>query len=142
VEKTAIQQGDALETPTGSEGTMDENIERTAIGHWTEDDVDGVYVGRGYDEETLLDGLEPGEHGCLGNPYKTKASGGEYGLDESCDKFRQALELVVQKDRDYREYVASLAGETLLCWCQELDAESPRCHAEEIAIVAEQLADE
>ena len=119
-----------------------DRTEETRIGHQKQDDVDGVYVGRVYDGETLLDGLEPHERGALGNPYKTKAAGGDYALDESCDKFRHALELVVRKDQRYRQYVASLAGETLLCWCQRLEDDSPRCHAEEIAAVAERLVSE
>lgn len=115
--------------------------QRTRIAH-VYDDVDGVYAGRGYNGEDLTDGLKPGTRGCIGNPYKTKEAGGDYERDESCDKFRHALEIVVQRDDDYREYVAGLAGETLLCWCQNIDEEEPRCHAEEIALVAERLADE
>jgi len=113
----------------------------TQVGHCQRDTVDGVYVGRGYDGETLLDGLEPSERGCLGNPFVTTDAGGEHTLDESCDKFRLALERVIALDDRYREYVASLSGETLLCWCQQLDEDSPRCHAEEIGIAAERLAD-
>jgi len=107
----------------------------TKVGHCKQDDCD-VYVGRGRGGKHMLE-AEMGERGWLGNPYTLE----NHSRDESIAKFREAFEIAVENDAEFRREVARLSGKTLGCWCQREADDGPACHGEVIAEYADRLAE-
>ena len=83
----------------------------------------------------MLD-ASPEMRGWLGNPYPAD----EYGREECIEKFREAFEQKLENDPVFRRAVRDLAGKTLGCWCQSVDADGPACHGEVIAEHVDRLA--
>lgn len=106
----------------------------TRVGHCKRDPID-VYIGRGPGGRHLLCDLDPLQRGWLGNPYGL----GDYSRQESIDKFREAFEHRLERDEEFRETIAGLAGLRLGCWCRTLDEEDPACHGDVIAEWADRL---
>lgn len=105
----------------------------TRVGHWTRDDVD-TYAGRGKNGRNMLD-TPVGKRGWLGNPFSLE----KHTREDSIDKFRKVFEDKLDRDDEFREAVKDLSGKTLGCWCQDLDKDSPACHASVIADKADEL---
>lgn len=114
-----------------------DELPETRVAHCKADEskVD-EYVGRGSGGRDMLSVAKPGQRGWLGNPFPAD----EYGREESIEKFREAFEDKLDRDEEFRDAVRDLAGKTLGCWCQRLDADEPACHAEVIAQKADELA--
>lgn len=108
----------------------------TRVGHCKADSTD-VYAGRGDCRRDMLD-MNPGARGWLGNPFRLD----NYTREESIRRFRRVFEWRLDADREFREAVRDLAGQTLGCWCQRIDDDEPACHAEVVAEWADRLADE
>lgn len=106
----------------------------TRVGHCKADETD-EYAGRGPNGSNILD-TPVGKRGWLGNPYSLDDG---YGREESIGKYRADFHKRLD-DPEFREAVRELAGQTLGCWCQRLDENSPACHAEVIAEKADELA--
>jgi len=111
--------------------------EETRVGHCKHDATD-VYAGRGKGGRDMLSVAEPGQRGWLGNPFALD----DHSRAESIRAFRQAFEDKLQRDAEFRDAVADLAGKTLGCWCQHVSDSEPGCHAEVIAEWADKLARE
>jgi hypothetical protein len=110
---------------------------RTRVGHCKADETD-EYVGRGQNGRHMLSVGKPGLRGWLGNPFTME----DYSREESIEKFREAFADKLDRHPEFRDAVRDLAGQTLGCWCQRLDEDSPACHAEVIAEKADKLARE
>jgi hypothetical protein len=108
--------------------------ECTRVGHCQHDVID-TYAGRGPGGRDFI-ATPVGERGWLGSPYTLD----DHGRVESVEKFAVAFRYALERDPALRAAVAALAGETLGCWCQDLEAEGPACHAEVVAGYAELLA--
>lgn len=112
--------------------------QRTQVGHWIDEhDAMTVYAGRNRDQNGL--GTVPiGDYGWLGNPFPTT----EYSRREAVALFEEYLffRLVERHDTELAAALIDIAGETLGCYCQHLDEDSPACHAEVIADTADTLA--
>ena len=108
---------------------------QTRVGHCRQDETD-IYVGRGAGGRSM-DDTEIGTRGWLGNPYRVEDG---YTRAEAVDRFREDFEARLENDDEFRATVRELAGVVLGCWCQPLEAGSPRCHAEVIAEHADRLA--
>jgi len=101
--------------------------EQTHVGHTKQDSTD-VYIGRGPNGRDMLE-TAVGNRGWLGNPFTLD----EHTREESIEKFRDVFYDRIMLDDEFREAVKELRGETLGCWCQTVDADSPACHGEVIA---------
>ena len=112
-----------------------EDEPRTRVGHCKADATD-VYAGRGQNGRHMLSVGQPGKRGWLGNPFTVEGITRELSIK----KFREAFEDKLERDDAFRAAVRDLAGQTLGCWCQHLDADEPACHAEVIAEKADELA--
>lgn len=112
---------------------------KTRVGHWRKDPHD-VYIGRDGDGDTKQDMANTpiGERGWLGNPYPKD----DHGRETCVELFREDFEQRLESDAEFRAAVADLAGKTLGCWCQRLEADGPLCHGEIIAEHANRLAGE
>jgi hypothetical protein len=108
---------------------------KTTVGHCKADSID-TYVGRGPGGRHMLE-TPVGKRGWLGNPYTTD----EYSRQESINKFSEAFEKKIRSDKDFRDSVKQLKGDTLGCWCQKHDEEKPPCHAEVIAAYTNGLSE-
>jgi len=121
--------------PAGRRGTGQVNVtSETTVGHCKQDPTD-VYVGRGPGGRGMLE-TPIGERGWLGNPHTVD----DHGREGSIARFRKAFERRLETDPEFRARVRDLAGSTLGCWCQRLDADEPACHAEVIAEHADRFA--
>lgn len=109
--------------------------DQTRVGHCKRDTTD-VYIGRGPDGVAFGD-VAPADRGGLGNPYSVE----EYGRETCIALFREDFEEAIPNDVDLREFVASLHGQTLGCWCRSVDEDSPACHGDVIAEWADRLTD-
>lgn len=107
----------------------------TRVGHCKADETD-EYIGRGRDADDMLD-VTPTHRGWLGNPFTLDG----HSREESIRRFRMVFEWRLDADPAFREAVRELAGQTLGCWCQRLDEDSPACHGEVIAEHADRLAE-
>jgi len=107
----------------------------TKVGHCKADSTD-EYIGRGPDGRDMTE-TDIGARGWLGNPYPEDS----YGRERCIELFRDDFEAKLHSDEEFREAVADLAGKTLGCWCQHVDAEYPECHGEVIAEWADRLAE-
>jgi len=108
--------------------------DRTRVGHCKADETD-VYAGRGPNGRHMLSTGHPGARGWLGNPFTME----NHTREESIEKFEEAFVDKIQRDDEFATAVADLSGKTLGCWCQQLDDDSPACHAEVIAEHADEL---
>lgn len=108
--------------------------DKTRVGHCKRDTTD-VYIGRGPDGVAFGD-VAPSDRGGLGNPYSVE----EYGRETCIALFREDFEEAIADDVDLREFVASLHGQTLGCWCRSFDEDSPTCHGDVIVEWADRLA--
>ena len=108
----------------------------TRVGHCKADSTD-EYAGRGPGGRSMNE-TTIGKRGWLGNPYTMQ----DHTREKSIDKFREDFEDRIRSDEDFREAIAGLAGDTIGCWCQRLDDDSPACHAEVIAEWADRLGGE
>jgi hypothetical protein len=79
-----------------------------------------------------------GQRGWLGNPNTVE----DHGREGSIERFRKAFEYRIDNDAEFRAAVQDLAGQTLGCWCQRVDDDSPACHGEVIAEWADRLTEE
>ena len=104
------------------------SVSRTRVGHCKADETD-TYVGRGPNGRHMLSVGKPGNRGWLGNPFTME----NHTREESIDAFRDAFYDKLGRDGEFRQAVDELEGDTLGCWCQRLDEDSPACHAEVIA---------
>lgn len=102
--------------------------DETRVGHCKIDSTD-TYIGRGPGGRDMTD-TPVGERGWLGNPFSLEDG---YTRDESIDTFRDVFYDKLSRDPEFREAVGDLEGNTLGCWCQHLDEDSPTCHGEVIA---------
>ena len=109
-------------------------MSETRVGHTKADPTD-VYVGRGPGGRDMLE-TPIDKRGWLGNPHSVD----DHGREGSIERFRKAFEHRLENDPEFRARVCDLAGKTLGCWCQRLDADEPACHAEVIAEHADRLA--
>jgi len=100
-----------------------------------------VYAGRGAEGRNMLD-TEIGTRGWLGNPYLVGSAEQNHTREEAIALFREDFEARLETDDAFRAAVRDLAGCVLTCWCQDLDADEPACHAEVIAEHANRLAEE
>lgn len=112
-----------------------ENKQTTRVGHCKADETD-VYAGRAKGQDDMMD-RAPGYRGWLGNPFYLEH---DYSRSESIRRFRRVFEWRLEADDEFREAVRDLHGKTLGCWCQRLDEDEPKCHAEVIAEWADTLA--
>jgi len=119
----------------------------TRVGHYGHDDID-VYAGRGDGGRNVLD-TEPGERGWLGNPFVTEDNAKQTHRERpsvtivsdrftAVVRFREVFEERLD-DEEFQAAVSELAGQTLGCWCQRLECDRPRCHAQVIAEHADRL---
>lgn len=106
----------------------------TRVGHCKSDATD-VYIGRGAGGTALGD-VPPQQRGGLGNPHTVE----EYDREEAIERFRAEFEARLNDDPALREFVASLAGDTLGCWCRSVDDDGPACHGDVIAEWGDRLA--
>lgn len=111
--------------------------ERTRVGHCKQDETD-VYAGRGPNGRAM-DETPAGERGWLGNPYPLDKADSRAA---SIEAFKAVFYARLETDEAFREAVADLSGKTLGCWCQRIDEDRPRCHAEIIAEHADKLGRE
>ena len=102
---------------------------------------DGIYIGRENRGDKHLLNSKPGE--CFGSPHPVTEIKKAEGVSEeearriSIDRFESDLkELLAQEDDAWREAVASLHGETLVCWCAPQD-----CHGRVLAEWAERIVE-
>lgn len=123
--------------PETTQVRLDGSRRQTLVGHCRKDSTD-VYVGRGDGGDATMNNTPIGNRGWLGNPYTLE----DYDRSESIDNFRDDFEQRLEADQEFRAAVADLAGETLGCWCQRVDDDSPACHGEVIAEYADRLATE
>jgi len=110
--------------------------DETRVGHTKADPTD-VYVGRGPSGRDMNQ-TEPGMRGWLGNPHPLDDARSRAA---SIEAFRADFVAKLKSDDEFRAAVRDLAGKTLGCWCQRLDANEPACHAEVIAEWADKLAE-
>ena len=118
--------------------TTDGRQTRTRVAHCKLDaDAVTVYAGRHYGDG--MDTIAIGNRGWLGNPF---AMDDETSREEVVAQFREYLlsRLVDDHDVELARTLAGISGETLGCYCQRLDDDSPACHAEVLADVADILA--
>jgi len=118
--------------------TTDGRQTRTRVAHCKLDaDAVTVYAGRHYGDG--MDTIAIGNRGWLGNPF---AMDDETSREEVVAQFREYLlsRLVDDHDVELARALAGISGETLGCYCQRLDDDSPACHAEVLADVADILA--
>ena len=111
---------------------------RTRVAHCKRDaDAVTVYAGRHYGDG--MDTIAIGNRGWLGNPF---AMDDETSREEVVSQFREYLlgRLVDDHDVELAQALADISGETLGCYCQRLEDDSPACHAEVLADVADILA--
>ena len=101
--------------------------ERTTVGHCKADSTD-TYIGRGKNQRHLLN-TPIKQRGWLGNPFTLQ----EYHRNESVVKFKEIFLDRIKDDAEFRNAVEELDGDTLGCWCQTVDEETPACHGEVIA---------
>jgi len=113
---------------------MSDENKQTRVGHCKADETD-VYAGRGRGGKHM-NNTPVGERGWLGNPYTAE----EYGREEAIDRFTADFADRIHGDTEFRAAVRRLAGKTLGCWCQFLNEDRPRCHAEVIARQADRMA--
>lgn len=106
----------------------------TRVGHCKGDGTD-VYAGRGPGGRDMSN-TPIGERGWLGNPYTLE----DYGRLESVALFRRDFEERLERNPDFRRSIEELSGDTLGCWCQSVEDDSPACHGEVIAEWAERLS--
>lgn len=111
-------------------------MSETRVGHCKSDETD-VYAGRGRNGRDMLT-APVGKRGWLGNPFLA----GKYDREEAVEKFREAFEDKLARDDEFRAAVRDLAGDTLGCWCQSVEDDSPACHGTVIAEHADRLARE
>lgn len=109
--------------------------DQTRVGHCKRDSTD-AYVGRGPDGVAFGD-VPWDERGGLGNPYTLE----DYDRAESIRMFRREFENALDRTPALREYVGSLQGETLGCWCRSVDEDGPGCHGDVIAEYADYFGD-
>lgn len=103
---------------------------RTTVGHCKMDSTE-YYIGRGQNQRHMLsDTVTPGDRGWLGNPYSLQDG---FDREDSIKKFGKAFCDKLERDDEFREAVHDLEGDTLGCWCQREDEDSPACHGEVIA---------
>ena len=118
--------------------TTDGRQTRTRVAHCKLDaDAVTVYAGRHYGDG--MDTIAIGNRGWLGNPF---AMDDETSREDVVAQFREYLlsRLVDDHDVELSRALAGISGETLGCYCQRLDDDSPACHAEVLADVADILA--
>lgn len=107
----------------------------TQVGHFYKDDCD-FYIGRDKGNRHFLSVSRYGARGCLGNPFTVE----QCGREEAIERFRKAFEYEIKHSPNLAEFVESLAGKTLGCWCRRVGEESPACHGDVIAEWADRLA--
>ena len=129
--------GGSSETAKRTE-TTDGRKTRRGVAHCKlEAEGEKVYAGRHYGDG--MDTIAIGNRGWLGNPF---AMDDETSREEVVAQFREYLlsRLVDDHDVELARALAGISGETLGCYCQRLDDDSPACHAEVLADVADILA--
>jgi hypothetical protein len=98
-----------------------------------------VYIGRGDGGDAHLNNTDIGETGWLGNPYKTKASGGDYTREQSIALYRADVLNRLDDDPAFGAALAQLKGQRLACYCRHARETEPACHGDVLAGVIEGL---
>lgn len=107
---------------------------KTRVGHVKLDEYD-VYIGRDRTGAAFGD-VPVHAAGGLGNPHRV----GDHGRLQAVQKFATDFHDAVEDDEELREYVESLSGKTLGCWCRSVDEDGPLCHGDVISRYADELA--
>jgi len=112
--------------------------EITPVGHWQKDDC-SVYCGRHRtDELRHMHNTPIGERGWLGNPFTLD----DYDRADAISRFRGDFEERLSHDREFANAVGDLKGQTLGCWCRQIDEQFPVCHCDIISEWADRLGDQ
>jgi hypothetical protein len=98
-----------------------------------------VYIGRGDDGDAHLNNTDIGETGWLGNPYKTKAGGGNYTRKQSIALYRADVLNRLDDDPAFGAALAQLKGQRLACYCRHARETEPACHGDVLVRVIEGL---
>lgn len=137
----------------GDDAGGDSDSTSTRVGHWMDDDCD-VYGGRSTTSSGRVRHVlntEPGTRGWLGNPFVQE------DLAEEKHRRQEDVTIVASREEAVTRFVTTfldavdsrpslrralyedVRGAVVGGWCQHLDEDSPQCHLEVVASVADRL---
>lgn len=124
----------------------------TRVGHCKQDTTD-INIGRDRvgGEIKHMGNTEIGKSGWLGNPYVMESKAKPIHREQAditivpdretaCERFMEDLLARVDNDPEFRKALYHrVQGKVLGCWCRSLSDDTPACHGEQLARVADAI---